>query len=69
MERTQTVSLTAFELLNARYEEALAANATYKHLWRAAEHLTDAWGQDDQEGIDSALSGIRQIIEAAEDHG
>lgn len=61
-----TVSEAAFERLNARYEECLAANATFKHIERGARHLVDAFDRQDQEGIESALSGLRQIFEALE---
>ena len=47
-------------------DEWTKANATYKHLWRSAGQLVKAQELGDQESFDSALAGIRQIIEAAQ---
>jgi hypothetical protein len=40
-----------------RYRDA---NATYKHLARAARLLVEGFDNEDQEAIDSGLAGLRE---------
>lgn len=60
----ETVVALMIDSLNAQYEEAMAVNATYKHMERAARLLVEGFDNQDQAAIDSGLAGLREIFSA-----